>query len=109
MPIAIERVIEQIPSWVGRSLTVAPLGGGLTNINYRVDVDGKAFVVRIPGASTDLLAIDRANELHNTRAAAAAGICPRVVHYLPDGNVMILEFIHGEAMTIPRLQRPNMP
>jgi thiamine kinase-like enzyme len=72
-------------------------------------VDSVAFVVRIPGAGTELLAVDRANEHHNTQAAGAAGVCPRIAHFLPDSNVMVLEFIHGETMTIASLQRPNMP
>jgi thiamine kinase-like enzyme len=58
MPISIGQVIEQIPSWVGRLLHVAQLGGGLTNTIYRVEVDGVPFVVRIPGAGTELLAVD---------------------------------------------------
>lgn len=109
MPISIEQVIGQIPSWVGRSIVVAPLGGGLTNSIYRVEVDGVPFVVRIPGASTELLAVDRANEHYNTQAAATAEICPRVAHFLADENVMVLDFIHGETMTVAGLQRPNMP
>lgn len=109
MSISIEQVIDQIPGWAGQSLTIAPLSGGLTNTIYRVDVDGVPFVVRIPGANTELLAVDRANEYHNTHAAATAGICPRVAHFLPDENVMVLEFLHGETMTISGLQRPNMP
>ena len=51
--------------------------GGLTNTNFRVVVDGMPYFVRIPGPATDLLAIDRANEVHNTRAAAAAGVGPK--------------------------------
>ena len=106
---SIEQVIAQIPEWIGKSLTIAPLGGGLTNSIYRVDLEGVSFVVRIPGADTELLAVDRANECHNTRAAAEAGVCPRVVHYLSDCNVMVLEFIRGETQTNASLQRPEMP
>ena len=109
MTISIDQVIDRIPAWSGRSPVVAPLVGGLTNRIYRVDVDGAAYVVRIPGEGTEWLAIDRANELHNTRSAAAAGVSPRVVHHLPDVNVLVLEFIHGETLTVPAMQRPGMP
>ena len=109
MTISIDQVLHRIPAWSGRSPVVAPLVGGLTNRIYRVDVDGVAYVVRIPGDGTEWLAIDRANELHNTRSAAAAGVSPRVVHQLPDVNVLVLEFIHGETLTVPAMQRPRMP
>lgn len=109
MPITIEQVVERIPDWRGKPVAIHALSGGLTNTNYRVEVDGAPYVVRIPGASTELLAVDRANEYHNTKAAGESGVGPRIAHYLPDKNVMVLEFIRGETMTIPKLQAPGMP
>src|SRR5574341_1583365 len=109
MTITMEQVVERVPDWRGRSIAIRPLSGGLTNTNYTVEVEGARYVVRIPGASTELLAVDRANEFHNTKAAAEAGVTPKIAHYLRDCNVMVLEFIHGETMSIPRLQGPGMP
>ena len=109
MTITIEQIVERIPDWRGKSAAAHPLSGGLTNTNYKVDVDGTAYVVRIPGASTELLAVDRANEYHNTKAAAEAGVGAKVVHHLPEFNVMVLEFIHGETMSLARLKEPGMP
>ncbi len=109
MTITIEEVINRIPDWRGRTRNIQPLSGGLTNMNYRVQVEGTPYFVRIPGASTKLLAIDRKNEYHNTQAAAEAGVGPRVVHYLPDHDVMVLEFIPGQTMSIDTLQAPGMP
>ena len=59
MTISIDQVMHRIPAWSGRSPVVAPLIGGLTNRIYRVDVDGVAYVVRIPGDGTEWLTIDR--------------------------------------------------
>jgi thiamine kinase-like enzyme len=109
MTITIDQVVQRIPEWQGGRVSIRPLSGGLTNTNYRVDVDHVPYVVRIPGANTALLAVDRANEVHNTRAAAEAGTSPRVVHYLPDEVVMVLEFITGRTMSIASLQAPGMP
>ena len=109
MTVTIEQVVRRIPEWQGRQISIRPLSGGLTNTNYRVDVDDVAFVVRLPGANTALLAVDRANEAYNTRAAAQAGTSPRVVHYLPDEAVMVLEFIAGRPMGIAALQAPGAP
>jgi thiamine kinase-like enzyme len=95
----IEAVIDAIPAWRGRDVHSEPIGGGLTNRNYRVDVDGRPCFVRVPGPATELLAIDRANELHNTRAAAVAGVGPRVLQHLPDWNVMVLEWLPGRTMS----------
>ena len=109
MTITIDEVIARIPAWKGRTVTVQPMSGGLTNTNYRVEIDGTPYFVRIPGASTELLAVDRKNEYHNTRAAAEAGVGPQVIHYLPEADVMVLEFIPGRTMSIESLKAPGIP
>lgn len=109
MVITIEQVVAQISDWRGKQVDVHPLSGGLTNTNYRVAVDGKPYVIRIPGASTDLLAVDRLNEYHNTKAAGDSGVGPTIAFYLPEANVMVLDFIHGETMSLSKLKAPGMP
>jgi thiamine kinase-like enzyme len=107
--VTVEDVIQRIDAWRGRPMEIRPLTNGLTNANYRVDVDGQSFVVRIPGASTELLAIDRANELHSARVAAALGIGPSVLHHFPGSGATIIEFLHGRPMTNDTLREAGMP
>ena len=105
----IEQVIAALPGWSGRTITAERIPAGLTNTNYRVLVDGTPYFVRIPGAATELLAVDRANELHNTRAAAEAGAAPRVVASLPEWDVFVLEWLPGRMMSNEALAAPGMP
>src|SRR5919108_2611628 len=105
----IEEAVARIEDWKGKSISIQALSGGLTNSNYRVDVDGTLYFVRVPGASTELLAINRDNEYHNTRAAAEAGVAPRVLYYLPEYCVMVLEFLDGKTMSKDSLNAPGMP
>ena len=109
MTITIEDVVAAIPDWKGRNAVIQPLSGGLTNTNFRVELDGTAYFVRIPGESTELLAIDRRNEYHNSRAAAQAGVGPKVLYHLAEHDVMVLEFINGLTMSNERLNAPGMP
>ena len=76
-----------------RTVTHEPVAGGLTNTNHRVVVDGVPYFVRIPGPSTELLAVDRANERHNTLAAATTGVSPRVVAVVEAWDVFALEWV----------------
>ena len=103
----IDDVIARIPDWHGRDVHVHPLAGGLTNTNYRVEVAGTPYVMRIPGQSTELLSVNRRHEYHNTLAAAETGVGARIVHYLPDIPVMVLEFIPGPTLTSARLREPE--
>jgi thiamine kinase-like enzyme len=109
VPRTIEQVIAAVPEWAGRTVTAERIAAGLTNTNYRVEVDGTPLFVRIPGAATELLAVDRANELHNTRAAAAAGVAPRVVYAIPAWDVFILEWLPARTMSNEALSAPGMP
>ncbi len=107
--VSIDEVIQKISDWHGKNVNAQALSGGLTNTNYKVEVDGQPFFVRIPGESTELLAVDRKNEYHNSKAAAETGVSPKVVYYLPEYQVMVLEFILGKTMSNDALNAPGMP
>ena len=55
----IERILNQIPGWNVADSVVTTLVGGITNQNYRIDIGGETFVLRIGGKGTHLLGIDR--------------------------------------------------
>lgn len=105
----IEKVVLTIEDWKGKSVTIQPLSGGLTNTNFKVVVDGRSFFVRVPGESTELLAVDRQNEYFNTKAAAESGVGPMLLYYLPEYQVMVLEFIEGKTMSKDALNASGMP
>ena len=104
----VEEAAGEVALWRGREAHISALSGGLTNQNYLVEVEGARYVMRVPGQSTDLLAIDRENELHNTIAAAETGIGPRVLERVPGLDVMVLEFIPGATMSAETLQSVHM-
>lgn len=105
---SIEEVLGRVSLWRGRETSVSELSGGLTNTNYLVDTEGDRYVVRIPGASTELLAVDRGNERHNAAAASTTGVSPRIVEVLEDLDVMVIEFVEGTTMSSERLRSPEM-
>ena len=94
--------------WRGRDVKVTALSGGLTNENYLVEAGGQRWVMRVPGQSTELLSIDRGNEVFNTKAAATTGIGPRVLEHVAGVDVMVLEFIPGVTMSASTLQSTQM-
>ncbi len=103
-----DEAVARISLWRGKDVKVTSLSGGLTNENYLVEAGGERYVMRIPGASTELLSIDRVNEVHNARAAASTGIGPAVLEHVPQADVMVLEFISGPTMSAKTLQTPSM-
>lgn len=83
------------------------LGGGKTNLNIRVEDGGRTFVVRL-GADIPEHHILRWNELAITRAAAAAGIGPAVIHAEP--GVLVLDWLEAEPFDEAAIRAPeNLP
>src|SRR5256885_15964794 len=85
-----DEAAKRVSLWKGRQVSISPLSGGLTNENYLVESEGMRYVMRLPGQSTELLSIDRENEVHNTKAAASTGIGPMVLEHVAGTDVMVL-------------------
>jgi thiamine kinase-like enzyme len=73
------------------------LNGALTNVAYKVKVDGVAYVLRLAGRGTSDF-IDRSAEEHNARAAAAAGVCAVLIYFDAGDGTMLTRFIEGVPM-----------
>jgi thiamine kinase-like enzyme len=92
-------LFDDVPGWAGRPRTVERLGGGITNHNWRVTVDGASFVVRAPGDGTELLGIDREHERQAAERAAGLGIAPEVVAFVHGS--LVTRYVDGAATLTP--------
>jgi thiamine kinase-like enzyme len=91
--------------WPGRDTQIAVLGGGITNHNFKVTVDGtEAYALRIAGRDTDLLGIDRGAEYEASLGAAAVGVGPEVIRFEP--GCLVTRFIPGNVVSIERMREP---
>jgi len=104
----LDAVVAEIPGWSSASLEVVPIAGGITNRNFRVDVHGSSYVVRLPGEDTALLGIDREAEHQAAVAAAATGVGPEVVAFLPGPGVLVTRFVQGASIPVEDLRRPEV-
>jgi thiamine kinase-like enzyme len=107
MAISLEEALGRVPGWAGHTLQTAPLDGGLTNQNFRVDIGGDAFVVRLAGADTELLGIDRRHEFAASVAAAAAGVGPEVIHFIESEGCLVTRFVEGRPVAPEAMRRPD--
>jgi thiamine kinase-like enzyme len=92
--------------WPGRKAHLEELGGGITNRNYKVTVDGEAFVLRVGGKDTELLGIDREVEHAASRAAASVGVGPEVVAFLEPEGWLVTRFVEGRPVPVEEMQTP---
>ncbi len=101
-------VIARVPQWTGtRDIVVTPLSGGITNTNYRVDVGGQSYVLRIVGKNTELLGIDRNNEYAANLAAGKLGIAPEVFYFIEPEGYLVTRFLKAQPLPPVELKQPE--
>ena len=88
-----EQIVERV--WPGRPVTIEPLGGGITNHNFRVDVGDETFVLRIGGQDTELLGIERSAEHAASLVAAELGLAPEAVTFLEPEGYLVTRYVDG--------------
>lgn len=89
----IDEAIARVADWQGKEITYEPVPGGITNPNYKVNVAGKNFFLKIPGAGTDF--IDRPNCHAANMIAAETDVGAKVCYYFEDTGVEIFEWLEG--------------
>lgn len=104
----VKRLARRSPRLAGAGdSAVSFLAGGITNQNYRIDVGGESFVLRVPGENTGLLGIDRQREAHNHRVAAAAGVASEVVDLIQPEGCLVTRFIDGQRIPAEQMRMPE--
>jgi thiamine kinase-like enzyme len=74
--------------------------GGLTNLVFRIDLDGENFVLRLPGKGTEEY-ISRANEAQAAKEAARVGVSPGVLHLDPEKGIMVTRLVESAVTMSP--------
>lgn len=108
-PAAVTALAGRVAAWHGKALELQPLGGGLTNHNWWVRAGDEPFVLRAPGANSDLLAIDRHHEHEAAERAGRLGIGPEVVSFVEPEGALVTRFVpDAETLTPADLRHPEV-
>ena len=101
--------LQRVPEVAGRSLSLTPLTGGITNRNFLITAAGlrDRFVVRLAGNDTHLLGISREVEHAATVAAAGVGVGPEVVAFVRPEGYLVTKFIVGGPVTDEAVHKPE--
>jgi thiamine kinase-like enzyme len=85
--------ITALPCWKNK-IGIEPLGGGMTNLNFKVSDGAEQFVVRF-GEDDPIHLISRANEVATSLAAFKVGVSPELVHH--EAGILVTRFIEGRV------------
>ncbi len=95
--------INSLPCWQG-PISVEPLGGGMTNHNFRVLHGGARYVVRLGVDAAEHL-LWRENEGSVSATAAKCGFSPAVFYRQP--GVLVIDFIDGRVFSAEDVRNPE--
>jgi aminoglycoside phosphotransferase len=99
-------LIEAVAAQFGPlAATPERLGGGITNHNFRARFGEHDVVLRVSGAGTGQLGIDRTNERNAAEGAAALGLAPAVLAFLPEHDCLVTAFVVGTPLQAGDLRR----
>jgi thiamine kinase-like enzyme len=108
MTLTLDEAIARVPFLAGsKDLKSVPLFGGITNLNYRIDADGKSYVLRITGAGTEKLGIRRDVEYQANLAAGRLGVAPEVVYFIEPEGYLLTRYVSGKRLPPEEITKPD--
>jgi len=92
----IEEVVGAVMEWRQKVIQYEPVGGGMSNSNWRVAVEGAPndYFVKVPGQGTEMF-IDRRTANEASIKAAQTGYGAQVFTFIDALGVEIFEFMDG--------------
>lgn len=79
--------------------------GGMSNKNFKISLEGKNYVLRVPGNGSEGM-VERVNEEFNAREASKLGINPEIRYFNPESGIKLADFIeNAETLNAATIQR----
>ncbi len=108
MSLTLNEAIARVPFLAeAKDIKTTPLSGGITNMNYRIDANGKSYVLRITGARTEMLGIRRDVEYQANLAAGQLGVAPEVVFFIEPEGYLVTRYVSGKRLPFEEITKPD--
>lgn len=102
-----EWLLQCFPNVLAEEIIIQPLSGGLSGTSmYKIDVQGKPYVLRIH--QSDQLSLQDQREHHALLEAAKRKIAPHIVAISSNHKAIIMEFIEDKTIAIEQAKNPEV-
>ena len=79
--------------------------GGMSNKNFRVNFEGKSYVLRVPGNGSDGM-VERTNEEFNAIESCKMGVNPAIRYFNAKTGIKLADFVeNAETLNAATIQR----
>ena len=104
----VKKVVSEALKTPPELITAIDYVGGMTNTSYKVTIEGKNYIARIPGAGTEDM-ISRVNEKRSCQVASLLELDAQVIYIDDQSGVKIAEFIeNAETLTFAMSKRADV-
>lgn len=108
MSLTLEQTLARVPFFPNPlPAPPIPLTGGITNRNFRIDLPGESFVLRLSGKNTGLLGIHRPTERAANTFAASLGIAPEVVYFIEPEGYLVTRFVQAQPLPVETIREES--
>lgn len=81
--------------------------GGMSNKNFKVVLNGKKYVLRVPGCGSQGM-VDRSNEEYNAIEGCRMGVNPKIRYFDPSTGVKLSDLVtNAETLDSSTIQEPD--
>lgn len=81
--------------------------GGMSNKNFRIGLEGKQYVLRVPGPASGEM-VERANEEFNALQGCRLGVNPAIRYFDVDTGIKLADYVeNAETLTAETIQHPE--
>ncbi len=81
--------------------------GGMSNKNYRVNFEGKSYVLRVPGPGSEGM-VERSNEEFNAIEGCRMGVNPKIRYFDAQTGIKLADFVeNAETLNSATIQRQD--
>lgn len=79
--------------------------GGMSNKNFRVNFQGKSYVLRVPGPGSEGM-VERANEAFNAMEGCKMGVNPEIRYFNAQTGIKLADYVeNAETLNSATIQR----
>lgn len=94
----LEAAIGAVEAWRGRDIGVTPMQADDDERRFLVEADDEMYMLRISSAAGTRTAMSLAGEVEMLRAAAAAGVAPEVIAFVPQLGCLVTRPAPGRRL-----------
>lgn len=102
-----QSLLSQLPDWNETTAIIQPFGQGCTNQNYKLEVGGNSYFIRLLSPTKNILGLSFANEIELIQLAHTLDLSPPILFADAEQGIIIFPFIEAKSVDLRNQEKLN--